>query len=163
MGNLKLFVVYLGGRAEGCNTELHDTVFVVGNSIEEAYPSLVEKWFGTRLRLHIDCYAELKYIDGYEIHLRSVPPEDDKRLFFINYGAYAPGVFSEVHEVAFYVEGSRQKAIHRARKNLCKGLLEAHLDDGLEVREIDIDDCYVHLTKTVHPNIFNAKCGYIKL
>jgi len=25
--NIKLFAVYLGGRADGCNTELHDVVF----------------------------------------------------------------------------------------------------------------------------------------
>jgi len=36
----KLFAVLLGGRAEGCNTELHDVVFVVDPSLEEAYLKL---------------------------------------------------------------------------------------------------------------------------
>ena len=40
---LRLFSVNLGGRADGCNTELHDTVFVVGESLEATYPQLVQK------------------------------------------------------------------------------------------------------------------------
>ena len=31
---MKLFAVFLGGRAEKCNTELHDVVFTCGNKIE---------------------------------------------------------------------------------------------------------------------------------
>jgi len=34
----KLFAVYLGVRADRCNIELHDVVFVVGTSIEDTYP-----------------------------------------------------------------------------------------------------------------------------
>ena len=34
----KLFAVYLGGRAPKANIELHDVVFVVGESIEQTYP-----------------------------------------------------------------------------------------------------------------------------
>lgn len=37
MNELKLFAVYLGGRADRCNIELHDVVFVVGSCIEETY------------------------------------------------------------------------------------------------------------------------------
>ena len=56
---LKLFAVVLGGRADGCNTELHDVVFVVGKSLEESYPQLIDKWFGNKKRLHIDSSIEL--------------------------------------------------------------------------------------------------------
>jgi hypothetical protein len=50
----KLLAVYLGGRAFRCNTELHDVVFVAGESIEACYERLMDKWFGDPLRLHID-------------------------------------------------------------------------------------------------------------
>ena len=43
----KLFAVLLGGRTQGCHLELHDLVFVVGSSLEESYPRLLTKWFGT--------------------------------------------------------------------------------------------------------------------
>ena len=55
----KLFAVYLGGRAPKCNTELHDVVFVVGESIEATYSQLTELWFGSREGLHIDSWLEL--------------------------------------------------------------------------------------------------------
>ena len=40
----KLYAVYLGGYTKKCNTELHDVVFAVGDTLEETYPQLVEKW-----------------------------------------------------------------------------------------------------------------------
>jgi hypothetical protein len=52
--DLKLFAVYLGGRAAGCMIETHDVVFVVGHSLEETYPQLIKKWFGIPEQLHID-------------------------------------------------------------------------------------------------------------
>ena len=69
----KLFAVYLGGRAPRCNTELHDVVFVVGESIETSYERLMDKWFGDPLRLHIDSWIELHCVDGYRISLRPSP------------------------------------------------------------------------------------------
>lgn len=51
----KLFAVYLGGRADRCNIELHDVVFVVGSSIEETYPLLAKKWFGSAFSISSCC------------------------------------------------------------------------------------------------------------
>jgi hypothetical protein len=62
----KLFAVYLGGRAPKCNTELHDVVFTVGASIEDTYLRLVELWFGSPERVHIDSWIELSVVDGIE-------------------------------------------------------------------------------------------------
>lgn len=45
MNEPKLFAVYLGDRADRCNIEPHDVVFVVGSCIEETYPLLAKKWF----------------------------------------------------------------------------------------------------------------------
>ncbi|MGA8164839.1 MAG: DUF1543 domain-containing protein [Waddliaceae bacterium] len=177
---MKLFTVHLGGRAEGCNTELHDTVFVVGSSIEETHQKLTDKWFGINERLHIDCYAELKYVDGYEVTLEKSCPggERTKKLYFVNYGAYQPGTFSELHEIAFYVADSRDGAVARARKELCQGLYQAHLDDNLELRgaldmpQADVDDVieltsvdqyHIVLTPTEWASKFQVRCGYIRL
>ena len=37
---MKLFAVMLGGTAPGANTELHDAVFAVGETIESTYEQL---------------------------------------------------------------------------------------------------------------------------
>ena len=124
---LKLFAVLLGGRATGCNTELHDVVFVVGSSLEETYPKLVNKWFGTKKRLHIDSTIELKYADGHEIILSKDQPDSDKKLYFLNFGAYKPNYFGEVHEVGFYVAASKPEVLAKAKSDLCLNLIEPHL------------------------------------
>lgn len=147
----KLFAVLLGGRAPGCNTELHDTVFVVGKSLESCYPQLVAKWFGSRHRLHIDSTVELNQVDGYDIRLSPEKPnQTGLNLFFVNFGGYSPGVFAETHQVQFYVAKTKAEALLRARKELCLGLHEQHCDDNLPVDDlllIDVvDNLYVHLT-----------------
>src|SRR5262245_42006055 len=117
----KLFAVYLGGRADRCNIELHDVVFVVGSSIEETYPLLAKKWFGNLKGFHIDSYLHLKNVDGYEIELSKDPPKVDplKKLYFINLGAYKPYDFTEYHQNAFYVSDAAPEAIRRAKSELC--------------------------------------------
>lgn len=83
---LNLYAVLLGGRAKGCNIELHDVVFVVGNSLEELYPQLVNKWFGGVTKsLHIDSSVALKYVDGYEVVISSNNDAiaDDKKYILL--------------------------------------------------------------------------------
>lgn len=144
----KLFAVYLGGRADRCNIELHDVVFVVGSSIEETYPLLAKKWFGNLQGFHIDSYVELQNIDGYKIELSQDPSagESLKKLYFINLGAYKAGEFTEYHQSAFYVAESSPDAVRRAKSELCQGLQTIHKDDVVVLDQVsnpvdfDIDD-----------------------
>jgi hypothetical protein len=105
----KLFAVYLGGRAPRCNTELHDVVFMAGESVEASYERLMDKWFGDPLRLHIDSWVELKAVDGYRISLQPYPPAGGNKLFFINLGAYLPGQFTELHGQHIHLEPTSEK------------------------------------------------------
>ena len=41
-----LFMVMLGGRHARANTEIHDVVFAVADSLEDSYPQLKNAWFG---------------------------------------------------------------------------------------------------------------------
>lgn len=164
----KLFAVYLGGKAEKCNIELHDVVFVIGSSIEKTYPVLTQKWFGHPSRCHIDSYLCLEHIDGHAITLTKNPSEVDasKKLYFINLGAYKPSEFTEYHQSAFYVADSAPEAIKRAKLELCQGLETIHkddvvmldrvtneldydVDDILEIREVD--EYYISLTPSNSP------------
>lgn len=176
----KLFAVYLGGRADRCNIELHDVVFVVGSSIEETYPLLAKKWFGNLNQFHIDSYIHLQNVDGYEINLvkdkSKINPS--KKLYFINLGAYKPTEFTEYHQSAFYVTESAPEAIKRAKAELCQGLETIHkddvvllesvsqpmdfdVDDVLEIQEVD--QYYISLTPSTSIKQTLPVSAYIKL
>lgn len=176
----KLFAVYLGGKAPKSNIELHDVVFVAGSSLEETYPKLKEKWFGYPEHIpHIDSYIELTYADGFNISLTFSPNNSEShKLYFVNFGAYTENLFGEVHQSAFYVAKDKAQATQKARKELCVGMIQSHLDDHLDVEGLvelgtfDVDDVLeiesvdgYHLTLTpseVKTTSF-ANPGYIKL
>lgn len=176
----KLFAVYLGGRADRCNIELHDVVFVVGSSIEETYPLLAKKWFGNLQGFHIDSYVELQNIDGYKIELTQDLPKgtSSKKLYFINLGAYKSGEFTEYHQSAFYIADSSQDAVRRAKSELCQGLQTIHKDDvvvldrvsnplDFDVDDIlelsEVDEYYISLSPTTVIAQAIPVSAYIKL
>ena len=136
---LKLFAVYLGGRAPRCNTELHDVVFVVGTSIAQTYERLIDLWFGSAERLHLDSWMELTVVDGHRVVLTKSPTvaqQSDKKLYFVNLGAYADGEFTELHANAIVVGTSEREVKARAKSELLRGKNSVHTDDLF-----DIDDC----------------------
>jgi hypothetical protein len=160
----KLFAVYLGGRAPKCNTELHDVVFVVGDSIEATYEQLMDKWFGDPLRLHLDSWVELRIVDGFRITLGPAPRAGSKKLYFVNLGAYLPGQFTELHANAFLVAESDQEVKARAKRDLLRGTQSVHTDDLY-----DIDDCleiaavdghHLQLEATEDMQVFEPNNGY---
>src|SRR5580693_5283972 len=129
----KMYAVYLGGRAARCNIELHDVVFIAGDSIETSYERLMDKWFGDPLRLHIDSWVELQVADGHRISLQPQPPAPGNKLFFINLGAYLPGQFTELHANAFVVAASEADVKKRAKGELLQGTLSVHTDDLYDI------------------------------
>ena len=133
----KLFAVYLGGRAPRAVIELHDMVFVAGDSIEDCYGQILDKWFGTPERVHIDSFLELDIVDGWKIELKKAAQGGAEKLFFVNLGAYNGGDFTELHAVSFHVctEAPTAKAAALAR-HFTGGVTEPHKDDLL-----DVDDC----------------------
>jgi hypothetical protein len=162
---LKLFAVYLGGRAPKCNTELHDVVFTVGETIESTYERLMDKWFGNPLRLHLDSWVELSIVDGFRIALEASPPAgQDRKLYFVNLGGYQPGQFTELHANAFAVARSEQEVKTRAKAELLVGMQAVHtddlydVDDCLEVTEVDGHHLTLEPTDATQP--FAPNNGY---
>ncbi len=177
---VKLFAVYLGGRAARSNIELHDVVFVTGSSIQETYPKLKEKWFGYPDKIpHIDSYIELIHADGFQIRLvQAKSCINGSKLYFVNFGAYTENLFGEVHQSAFYVAKDKATATQKARNELCVGMIQTHLDDHLEVEglvefgQFDIDDVleiesvdgyHLELTPSEFKGTSLACPGYIQL
>src|SRR3569623_1236121 len=97
---MKLFAVYLGGRAPKANTELHDVVFAVGDTIQDTYPQLLERWFGTPASLHLDSWLELDVVDGWRVSLSQSPSHRPEKHFFVHLGANADS-FTEQHANGF--------------------------------------------------------------
>lgn len=164
----KLYAVMLGGRADGCNIELHDVVFVVTENLEMAYPTLTKKWFGSATRFHIDATVELNQVDGYDIVLSDKKSaQSSLQLFFVNFGAYRPGVFNEIHQSAFYVAETKNAALQRAKQELCVNLSEQHCDDNLiidDLLEINlVDNFYIHLEKSTVKKPLEIIAKYIKI
>jgi len=129
-----LFAVCLGGNAPGSNTELHDIVFVSGARIEDTYPQLLAKWFGSPEHLHIDSWQALTAADGHRIRLSAAPGE--KRLYLVNLGTYADGTFGEIHANGFFAAASPAEAKARAKAELLPGWKnQLHTDAIVDVAE----------------------------
>jgi hypothetical protein len=125
---MKLFAVYIGGEMAGANIELHDMRFVVANSIRDTYDELTRQWWGRPGSLHIDCWAEIDQVDGYDVTLSPAPFEGAERLFYVNLGGYDQIEFAEKHKNMFVVASSVAEAKTRALKSV-KGWQAAHRDD----------------------------------
>ena len=167
--DVKLFAVFLGGRAPKCNTELHDVVFVVGTSLEDTYEQLLHKWFGTPIGLHVDSWFEVTIIDGYKITLNPSPRESTataemKGLYFINLGAYKNGEFGEVHANTFLVAENDKEMVRRAKSYLLTGMKAVHTDDIYDlddfIRISTVNGYGVELSPTEETVPFEPNNGY---
>ena len=143
---MKLFLVVLGGRCRGCHTEQHDVRWVVGETIEETSPQLIQQWIGLRRGLHLDSYRVVERVDN---HLVEVIPGAaathqtamDFRLWFVNLGAYEPSSMAERHHFGLVVAQSTAAAKAAAKRRWLKGLDQIHKDDLHGVmRKPELDD-----------------------
>src|ERR1700750_922719 len=98
---LKLFMVLLGCKPRGRNTEQHDIFFGIGQSLEDLKDQILRFWPEGGDEIHIDAWREVNMVDGYRVklHPRISRPTFvfHQRLFFINLGGYKKGEFEEFH------------------------------------------------------------------
>ena len=107
----------------------------------------------------------LDSVDGHKLTLSDQPSNNRKKLFFINLGAYATGLFGELHATKLIVAETREQAKLEGKRRLAQSLPPpAHTDDLHEV-----DDCleisragkyYIHLQPTHEPENLNPTNGY---
>jgi hypothetical protein len=152
----KLFAVYLGGRAFGSNIELHDVQFAVGETITDTYEDLLGSWYGIPDGLHLDSYMPLEIVDGHRVSLspkkQDKKQEHEKSLFFVNLGAYRPGVFGEYHASKFIVASDAATVKQRAKAELMQDWgSPVHKDDLFELDEclqVNARGWHIHLEPT---------------
>lgn len=151
-----LFMVMLGGHHARANTEVHDVVMVIGESLSELSPQLKQAWFGELKGLHIDAWAQISGVQSqgvnYQIHFSDAAPSaSDKKLYLINLGGYTPNAFGELHSYHLVVAADAVAA-----KQLGKQFIEQHWHKPHTDRVVDVDDCipidhiagrYIHLVQ----------------
>lgn len=113
-----LFIVMLGGRHARANTEVHDVVLAVGDTLEEVYPQLKQSWFGEQKGLHIDAWAKINGITfeekNYQIHFTQAQPQaSEQKLYLINLGGYDAQEFGELHRYVLVVAQNHMIAKQR--------------------------------------------------
>lgn len=163
----RLFAVCLGGRADGCNVELHDVVFAAGSSLEDVHGQLLDRWFGAPDGLHVDAWAELDRVPGFRVSLKRTPPESAQRLYFINIGGYVAGEFGERHAYGFYAGAGKAEVKAKAKRELLAGKESVHRDDLFEIDDVvevaPGDGWHVHLEPDESADAAPVTNGYFPI
>ena len=136
-----LFIVMLGGRHARANTEVHDVVLAVGDSLEEIHPQLKNAWFGELAGLHIDAWAQINGVEfehkNYQIHFSNVQQnQSEQKLYLINLGGYDAREFGELHRYVLVVAQNPMVAKEKGKQYFAQHWQKQHTD-----RVLDVDDC----------------------
>jgi hypothetical protein len=154
-----LYMILVGCKPPGRNTEQHDVFFAIGPSIAGLVPLLREFWPVQGKGIHVDAWRRVGFVDGWAVRVEERPapglsgaaaveglwlaaPAEGRRLYFINLGGYRMGEFEEFHYKLLTVASSKEQAIQKAKETAFfkhtgfKGA-PAHVDDKYG---IDVDD-----------------------
>ena len=136
-----LSIVMLGGRHARANTEVHDVVLAVGDSLEDVYPQLKNAWFGEQKGLHIDAWAQIYGVafegQNYQIQFTDAAPNQaDQKLYLLNLGGYDACEFGELHRYVLVVAQNAMVAKQRGKAYFAQHWQKQHTD-----RVLDVDDC----------------------
>jgi Domain of Unknown Function (DUF1543) len=150
-----LFMLLLGCRPSGRNTEQHDIFFGIGKTLRDLVPAIKKSWPEAKGNIHIDAWRKIRNVDGYPIKVAmkqsTIPIQQREReLFFINLGGYKENQFDEVHYKMLIVAANLEEAKAKARKTAFYQHTSvspsantqhatAHIDDKFA---IDVDDAY---------------------
>lgn len=142
-----LYMLLVGCRPPGRNTEQHDVFFGIAEKPAGLIPKLHQFWPEARGRMHVDAIRPVTVVDDYTISVqpRSTAPSDSLlKLFFLNLGGYKPGAFDEFHYKMLVVATSKSEAIKQAKqtafyKHTGFAGASSHIDDKWGV---DVDDVY---------------------
>lgn len=142
---LKLFYIILGATPKGRNIEQHDVFFGIAESLKDLVPDMKDFWKEADGKIHIDCYQEVKFADGYEVEIvEKGRKTTEDQLYFINLGGYKKGFFEEFHEQHLMVGKSMGEIVKKAKDTEFYHTMGfdgavSHIDDK---HGVDIDDIF---------------------
>lgn len=111
---MKLFMIQIGFRLEGMNTEGHDTVFSIASSKEEAFKLIKQ---ARPYAGHIDTCLEVNRVEDFAVQIVEKPSPSDLKLWFINLGGYNEGQFGEVHKCILLTARDLAEAKAKAKQD----------------------------------------------
>ena len=146
MAEQKLFMVMVGCRPPGRNTEQHDVFFGIGETIKDLVPQLKKFWPGAGA-IHVDAWREVTIVDSYKVEVlpkqEATEEKQNYSLFFLNLGGYKQGEFDEFHYKLLVVAQDKKEALRVAKqsafyKHTGFKSAPAHIDDkfGVDVDEL---------------------------
>ncbi|SEN03048.1 protein of unknown function [Chryseobacterium taichungense] len=113
---MKLFYIILGATPPGRNIEQHDVFFGIAENLKDLVEDMKDFWKEAKGKIHIDCYQEVKFVDGYEVKIVERGSEtSEEQLYFLNLGGYKRGFFEEFHEQHLVVANSMGDAVKKQR------------------------------------------------
>ena len=136
-----LFMVMLGGRHARANTEVHDVVFAIAETLEDSYSQLKNAWFGEQKGLHIDAWMQINGVESagknYQIQFVDTQPNlNEPKLWLINLGGYSAQEFGELHRYILIVAENADLAKQRGKAHFAEHWQKSHTD-----RVLEVDDC----------------------
>lgn len=159
----KLFMVLVGGHTSTSNLEVHDMRFVTGATLQDTYETLQSEWWGDPDTLHIDGWADVTQIDGFDVSLSPEKYSGADKLYFINLGGYVPDLFDEVHKNVLAVAKSLPLARQKAKDSVAHWT-QPHKDTEFEIEKIlplaKVGGYHIHLTRSQNPVPFSFRCAY---
>ncbi|MEE2000646.1 DUF1543 domain-containing protein [Alkalimonas sp. MEB108] len=160
-------MVMLGGSHPRANTELHDVVFVAGETLEQTYPQLRQLWFAEPKGLHMDAWMRARTVDGFQLQLVQEPVQQEYKLFFLNLGGYHEAVFGEDHRYLLVVAKDRADAKQKAKARQLASWDKPHTDHVFAVDQClpvnQVGDYFVQLIPTSQPDDLMFENVYIVL
>ncbi|MEO6870026.1 MAG: DUF1543 domain-containing protein [Ginsengibacter sp.] len=182
---MKLFMVLIGCKPKGRNTEQHDIFFGIADHLAQLVPDMISWWPEAKGQIHIDAWREVNNVDSYQVKIVKQNPgrkilNPDHRIFFINLGGYKKEEFEEYHYKVLSAATSKSEAILASKQTAFfkhtgfKGAT-SHIDDKYG---IDVDDVFeiadileakfkaqfsLVLKKTPMPIEDELHIGYLKL
>ncbi len=152
----------VGCRPAGRNTEQHDIMFGIGETIKDLVPAINAFWPEAKGNIHVDAWREVTQVDGFSVEVVSkeesiTNDENANKLFFLNLGGYKIGEFDEFHYKMLAVSADQAGAIKQAKLTAFykhtgfKGAT-SHIDDKFGV---DVDE--FHEVKEILPENIKQK------
>ncbi|MCW3467323.1 DUF1543 domain-containing protein [Chitinophaga nivalis] len=146
MAQLKLFMLLLGCKPAGRNTEQHDVFFGIAAQLRDLIPDIQAFWPEAAEKIHIDGWREVNTVGNYRVEVvaKETVVAQAEQLYFLNLGGYKPGEMEEFHYKIISVNKDISEAIQQAKqttffKHTSMDSAPAHVDDKYGV---DVDDVF---------------------
>lgn len=120
MEERKLYMMLLGCKPPGRNTEQHDVFFCVATQPKDAVPEILQFWPEAGKAIHLDAWREVRQVGEFDVQVvdkndaGTISRMPGVKLYFINLGGYKAAEFEEFHYRILVAAINKETAIREA-------------------------------------------------